>query len=357
MNSDLFRAPRRQRLISSFALVCALACVQARAHAQAPAPAREEAEGGEYKELIEQALSEFRHKNWPEARVLFRRAHALAPSARTLRGMGIVSYEMRDYVQAVRDLSAALADTRQPLTEQQKGECQTLLSRSRTFVGVFEVRVTPPEAQLRLDGAPLARESDGSVVLAFGEHEVSAEAAGYEPGSARVRVQGGERGELELRLVPEASGGPVAAAATDEQPLEPERPVATEPGREPEGFRGGGLRYTWAALAVSALFGGGAAAAYFVGDKELEDLDADCERKARLGQPCRRGSVDTDHITRYQRLTNAALGVSAVALVTTLVVGYFEWPREARAPGGAAPRERSVSIGLGPTSLMLRREF
>ena len=51
--------------------------------------AQEDAEA-QYKQLIQQALGEFRRQNWPEARVLFRRAHALSPNARTLRGMGVV---------------------------------------------------------------------------------------------------------------------------------------------------------------------------------------------------------------------------------------------------------------------------
>jgi hypothetical protein len=251
---------------------------------------------------------------------------------------------MRDYVQAVRDLSAALADSRQPLTEQQRGECQNLLARSRTFVGVYELRVTPAEATLRVDGAPLSREADGSVLLAFGEHVLTGSAPGHVEASARVAVQGGERREVELRLVPEGEQ-PAPMGVGPEQPLPPSKEPA-QPAEPAEGFRGGGLRYTWAALAVGALFGGGAVAAYYAGDKELDDLDAECERKARQNDPCKRGDVDTDSITRYQRLTNAALGVSAMAVVAAVVVGTFEWPRE-----------RSVSVGLGPTSLMLRREF
>jgi hypothetical protein len=344
MNSETAHARARARLVTSIVFVCALACLHAVARAQAPEAEPQGVENAEYKELIEQALGEFRHKNWPEARVLFRRAHEISPSARTLRGMGIVSYEMRDYVQAVRDLSAALADTRQPLTEQQRGECQNLLARSRTFVGVFEVRVTPADAELRLDGAPLSRETDGSVLVPFGEHVLTGSAQGHVGASARVRVRGGERGEVELRLVPEAAEPAVAGPMPGEAPPPAEEPV--RPAEPAEGFRGGGLRYTWVALAVGALFGGGAVGAYYAGDKELDDLDADCERKAREGKPCTRGEVDTDSITRYQRLTNAALAVSAAAVVAAVVVATFEWPRE-----------RAVSVGLGPTSLMIRREF
>jgi hypothetical protein len=328
--------PLRRGLCTLVLLFCALACTTA-ARAQEPSE-------GEYKELIDQALLEFKHKNWPEARVLFRRAHDLSPSARTLRGMGVVSYEMRDYVQAVRDLSAALADPRQPLTESQRTECQTLLSRSRTFVGVFDVQVTPAEAELYVDGGRVTREPDGTLLLAFGSHTLRAAAEGHQDETVRVNVQGGERGSVELAL-DELGAAPLATEQHAEEQVEPTPEPATK--RPPTASkREGGLRYTWVALGASAAFGAGAVAAWMLGDKELDNLDASCKQRATSGTPCTRGAVSTSTIKSYERVSNAAIGLSAAALVTAGVLAYFEWPRE-----------RAVSVGLGPSSLSVRGEF
>ena len=140
MNSELTSTSLRRAL--RFLVVCLALLVSMPSFGAAQAK-----DEGAYKELIEQALTEFKLKNWPEARVLFRRAHELNPNARTLRGLGVVSFEMRDYQQAVRQLSLALVDTRQPLTDVQRSECEGLLGRARTFVGSYSLRVTPATAK------------------------------------------------------------------------------------------------------------------------------------------------------------------------------------------------------------------
>ncbi|MCZ7679746.1 MAG: sigma 54-interacting transcriptional regulator [Sandaracinaceae bacterium] len=79
-------------------------------------PARARAQDGEaqYRALIEEAVVEFDAGRFPEARSLFLRAHDLAPNARTLRGVGMASFEMRDYVEAYRALSSSLDETVRP---------------------------------------------------------------------------------------------------------------------------------------------------------------------------------------------------------------------------------------------------
>ena len=73
--------------------------------------------------------------NWNEAFALFEAAHALQPNARTLRGMGITLYENRRYVEATRQLRAALADKRNPLTDELRRSTQEVLTRSEQFAG------------------------------------------------------------------------------------------------------------------------------------------------------------------------------------------------------------------------------
>lgn len=342
-----------QHVLACFALVfgcfavgvCAV-CSEASAQAQASSNAATGSEA--YKQLIEQALSEFKHKNWPEARILFRRAHELSPSARTLRGMGVVSYEMRDYVQAVRDLSAALVDPRQPLNAEQRGEAETLLARARTFVGVYRVTVEPAEATLALDGAPAVRETDGTYLVAFGEHVLSATANGYEAGRTQVTVQGGENGEVSLALVPVFIEPRVAPTAASEPSSARE---LSEPSPEPtatENEDKGGLRFTWVTLGASALFGGASAAFWLLGAQKLDELDASCKTAAAEGDPCRSGKTNTDDVARYELLTNISLGFTGAALVATGVLAIVEWPRRS---------ERRVAVGLGPSSLSVRGAF
>jgi hypothetical protein len=352
MNSEFDPRPRPRPmralfLVSLCGALLTLGPVCARAEDSTDDPA--------YKELVEQALGEFRHRNWPEARVLFMRAHERNPNARTLRGMGVVSYEMRDYVNAVVNLKAALVDTRQPLTDAQRRECEGLLARAHTYVGVFTVKLEPADAQLALDGALPTRDEEGHVLVPFGEHIVSATAPGRQAGSTRLHVQGGERGEVSLVLASDApltAGSPaaraaaVAAAPTSGNVAAPAAPGASAEPAVRDGFGGHGLKYTWVALGASALFGGGAGLMWSLGQKELDDLDQSCRELADSAAACTRDNTSTTKVERYQTLTNASLGVSAAALVAAAVLMGIEWPRE-----------RQLALGVGPGSVSLRGAF
>jgi len=312
-----------------------------------------------YKELIDQALTEFKLKNWPEARVLFRRAHEVNPNARTLRGLGVVSFEMRDYQQAVQHLSSALVDTRQPLTEAQRAECDGLLGRARTFVGSYTLHLTPANAQATLDGAPLVRDHDGLVLVPFGDHTLKASADKFEDGTVRVQVQGGERSELNLSLAA-VGEAPLPVAVMAPAPVVPEpasvtsmqastqAPRAPSPAREPaeHSWRGGGLKYSYVAAGVGLAFGGAAVAFWFLGQNKLDDLSTRCDREAAGGHPCQRGATNTDSVKTYEMLTNASLGMAVVGAVATGVLVAFEWPRE-----------KNLAVNVGLQSVSLRGSF
>src|SRR5262245_20503032 len=79
-----------------------------------PAAAGPEAPADEYNMLIREGLAEYDARNWAEALVLFERAHAVQPNARTLRAIGNVAFEMRRYTKAIDALRASLSDGRKP---------------------------------------------------------------------------------------------------------------------------------------------------------------------------------------------------------------------------------------------------
>ncbi len=370
MNSDHPRPRARGRIVALAVWICALAFVVLASRARAQSES--DGQSAEYRDLIEQALSEFKHKNWPEARVLFRRAHELSPNARTLRGMGVVSYEMRDYVNAVLALSAALADQRQPLTDAQRKECEGLLSRSRTFVATYALTLDPASAEVTLDSAPLSRDAEGRVLVPFGEHTLHAFAPGYEESTSKLAVQGGEQGELRVVLYHRSQAS--AAPANGEKsvavivPSPPSGRAATPTSPPPpSGMVGGGLRYSWVALGASAVFGAAWAGSWFVGQSKLDELDANCKSAAATGSPCQRGQVDTSNVERFEKISNVMMGLTAGAVVATAVLMAIEWPRE-RQVGQARNRNRAPSrseraaaqswkLGLGAGRVALQGSF
>ena len=185
------------------------------------APAAAQEPPAAYRAIIADAVSEFDEGRWPEARALFERAHALYPNARTLRGIGMCAFEMRQYADAIRHLGWALTEPRRALTDAQRIETEALVERAGTFVGRFRVTTDPPGAEVRIDGETPRRGEGGSVMLSVGEHTVVARAPGRDDATRRLTVTGGEDETVALTLARAGLGAPsdvsivlfVAAAA------------------------------------------------------------------------------------------------------------------------------------------------
>jgi hypothetical protein len=182
-------------------------------------------EQAQYRSVLEEAVSEYDAHRYEEARALFRRAHGLNPNARTLRGIGMASYELREYSDALRALEGALADQRRPLTAPQRREVEVLLERTRAFVGRFSIQPVPKEASVRVDGLVVPLGQDSPLILGLGRHSVSAEAPHYVTETRQIEVIGGERQTLTFQLHPsEVAKEPIGsarAAAGDKRLLSP----------------------------------------------------------------------------------------------------------------------------------------
>src|SRR5687767_9353340 len=124
---------------------CALSfAVQDRAEAAAKDPPG-------YAQEVARGLSEFEDKNFPEARAHFARAHALSPSARTLRALGMVEFELKRYAESARLLSDALAATDKPLDAEKRTQAADLLERANGYLGKLTLDIEA-ETTVTVDG-------------------------------------------------------------------------------------------------------------------------------------------------------------------------------------------------------------
>jgi hypothetical protein len=168
---------------------------------RADPPSAATAPAAAYDPLIEEAVQAYEAGRHAEARSAFRRAHALYPTSRTLRGIGMCSFNLGDYTDAVYQLEQALVDSRKPLSEEQQAQTRDLIGKANTRVGRFRLRLTPPEAVLRVDGnAPLILEGNELLVEA-GQHEIEARAPGFLMARSSVKVEGGDRTTLVFHLM------------------------------------------------------------------------------------------------------------------------------------------------------------
>ena len=206
---------RRPTLVSIALAIslCAVSVMSSAGSAAAQAAGnagRDASDEAAYKDLIRAALSEFDAHRYEEARALFLRAHALAPSARTLRALGNVEFELRHYVQSVHYLRAALASREHALTPEMQTEAQHALTRALAYTGRFALELQPDNAVLSIDGQPATRETDGAVLLDIGRQELVLSAPGYLTQHHVVTVQGGENERVQISL----SQGEVASGST-----------------------------------------------------------------------------------------------------------------------------------------------
>ncbi|MEY4580821.1 MAG: hypothetical protein RL701_5524, partial [Pseudomonadota bacterium] len=220
---------RSKRNLLRVACIVACCSVVATGNAQSKPSA---ANSDEYQQLVQQALHEYQLGNFSEAKVFFQRAHALSPNARTLRGLGMSAYELRNYVDAISFFEQALSSQQRPLTAQMEAEVTQLLGQARSFVAHLDIRVDPASAELRIDTRSVKRDADGTVALDPGAHEIVVEAAGYESATRTLRTNGAETLKLHIALHAEGTAGAPL------QPNGPDGAPAGEPTRPGDAFGG-----------------------------------------------------------------------------------------------------------------------
>lgn len=207
-----------------------------------------------YREAIAAAIQEYEAASYAEAREQFRRAHQLAPSARTLRGLGMTEYELHNYPPAVRYLEQALASDAKPLDEEMRRNTQDVLQRARGYVGTVELDVEPPSAEVLVDNHVVKREPGQPLLLSIGDHVFDVRAPGRLSERRAITVQGRERHTLRVVLVE----APAPAAARDGALGTSERPDATPV-----------YKRWWLWTTVAVVAGGAATAAILLTRKEV----------------------------------------------------------------------------------------
>ncbi|HMI90223.1 MAG TPA: hypothetical protein VK509_02615 [Polyangiales bacterium] len=313
-------------------LSCASAGV---ASAEAQAPAGEAAASAapaqpSYDQVIERALNEYRLGNWDEAGALFVQAHALKPSARTLRGMGLSEFENRKYVLALVHCSAALADQRNPLNEEQRGELQSVITRASGFVARVTLALAPEGAQLTVDGIAPVRDAAGNVLLDPGPHELVA-SDGRLSERRRLEALSGQQIALAITLRAEPNAGQIAGAAhaKDDKGVPPARILTYA-----------GFAVLGVGLAVGTTTG------VIVLDK-AGDLEDACD--GNVCRPEQRDDLEqSQDLALVSNIAFVVAGAGAVAAAAGLIWEYT---------GGGDGESESVRVSVSPFGAGLRGRF
>lgn len=291
-------------------LLAATAVVPRGLHAQA-------ADESAYRATVDEAVREFSAGRFEEARSLFKRAHELSPNARTLRGLGMTAFELRAYVQAIRELKAALDDKRKPLEGDLRGKVEALLLKARKFVGVVRLELEPKNASVLVDGKPPTFEANGSLLLDAGTHVISATAPEHKATNVRVLVEGDTeqtvRVPLESTAFQQSMIAPIDAEQVAREKEQEDTPAAEPPAHVEANSGGQSTTQIWAigALIGAGAFGATAAIFWLVGDGQYKDLEEGC------APGCGEAQIDSSGVKTSDLLTNVFLGLSAASLAAS----------------------------------------
>lgn len=164
--------------------------------------------GPEYQEAISQALTEVDLAHYEEARALFAKAHAIAPSARTWRGLGMVEFELRHYLASIDALEHALRDPVRRLDSELRAQTEAVLLRAREFVTRVELALSPDaQSSVLVDGESVQRRADGSLLLPVGDHVLEVNAAGFRAERRNLSLVGGRAERVQVVLSPQLAVG------------------------------------------------------------------------------------------------------------------------------------------------------
>ncbi len=214
-----------RRLLECALVLLFACCLPLLARAGEPEPST--AIPPEYAQVIEDAVREYRRMHFPEARALFSRANELYPNARSLRGIGMTEFELRNYVESAVALRRSLACPIKSLAGELRERTEQLLKRAEEFVARYEIESDAAELTVSVDGVPAGLEGSG-LTLQVGDHRVEFSASGYPAQGRELHVKGGEHETLSIRFAHAARTRPM------EEPSQGERPTVLRSLEDPQ---------------------------------------------------------------------------------------------------------------------------
>jgi len=152
--------------------------------------------------MIARGLDLRRQGKPAEALEMFQRAHAIAPSARTLGQMGLVEGTLEHWTDAEDHLTAALAAADDPWILKNKTNLQTALDSVKPHIGQLVFAGTAGAAVTVAGKVAGTLPNVAPVRVAAGTVLVSATASGSKQFVDRITVQGGMQTAVTINLQP-----------------------------------------------------------------------------------------------------------------------------------------------------------
>jgi hypothetical protein len=231
----------RLRSIASKALACVLVATPLSVAAQPENPAPEvDARRTRADELMAEGVRLRRDGQEREALALFQQSFALVPSPRARAQMALAMKSLRLYVEAEKELKAALSSPDDAWIAANRGTLEAALDFVDRQLAWLVVKAEPRGAELTLNGTSAGKVADDAKLrVPAGELSLELRAPGYQ--SRKLRVTAGAQRVTSVELVlPRAPLEPGARRALEAPPPAPRATAATRP-LPPAAYVSGGI--------------------------------------------------------------------------------------------------------------------
>ena len=255
--------------------------------------------------LITRGLELRRQGQSAEALEMFRRAHTIEATPRTLGQMGLVETSLQHWLDAELHLRASLAASSDPWVKKTQALLDKALEVASQHVGELDIS-GPARTNIFIgegDDPPRTLPLRAPIRLAEGDVRVSSVAPGFKPLDQTVRIEGRARTALTLALQPIETATPRAPdlAAAPGAPS-PSLPAEVPPSRHAP---------RWVPWTVGGLFVAAVTAGAWGGAWVAVDGSSACGSMSKAG-------CDSVYDTRTPGLILVSGGVAAAAAGITL---------------------------------------
>jgi hypothetical protein len=274
--------------------------------------------------LIGRGLELRRQGRSAEALEMFRRAHALEPTPRTLGQMGLVETSLQHWIDADTHLRASLETPDDPWVKKTRSLLDKALEVAGQHIG--ELAITGPEGTkvFIAGGSANTLPLTAPVRLPEGDARISAIAPGFKQLIQTVRIEGRSHASLELKLQP------IEAAQSGDGHGAFPAPILPAEVPSPR-------RSRWVPWTVGGLFVVAVAAGAWGGTWIAVDGHSSCGSMTKSG-------CDTVYNTRTPGLVLVGGGIVAAAAGVTVLLT-------------TRPRGNDVAVQAGPGGLSLAGRF
>jgi hypothetical protein len=135
------------------------------------------------KALFEEGVALSDEGKWADALSAFQKSDELQPSASARYNIGATLRALGRYVEATKLLEQVLADgasSKTPLKPALKKDIEKLLAEVKAKVVTVRLKLSPVNADVQMDGAPVSPGPDGKLAVDPGKHVFVVSAKGYD---------------------------------------------------------------------------------------------------------------------------------------------------------------------------------